>query len=123
MNLGKILMLFKKHADEIVENFYTDFFIDVFYLMKKYENTGELYEGKIEHPVAMVFRTHGTNTLELSPKGEIDILDKGNNSYLSGHQDIKRIVKVVGDEVEIIEGNKLKKLIQSCKNVPDYLLR
>lgn len=123
MNLANMLMLFKKHADEIVENFYTDFFIDIFFLMKEYENTGELYEGKIEHPVAMVFRTNGTNTLELSPKGEIDILDKGNNSYLSGHQDIKRIVKVVGKEVEIIEGDKLRELIQSCKDVPEYLLR
>ena len=123
MNLGKMLMLFKKHADEIVENYYTDFFIDVFDLMKEYENTRGFYQQEVEYPVAMAFRTNGTRLLDLSAKGEIDILDRGNNSYLSVYKDIKRIVKVVGEKVEIIEGDKLKELIQSCKNVPDYLLR
>ena len=123
MELGKMLMLFKKHADEIVENFYTDFFIDVFYFMKIYENKNAIFQQEVKFPVAMLFRTHGTQMLKLSPNGEIDILDKGNNSYLSIYKNIKRIVKVVGEEVEIIEGDKLTELIQSCKDVPEYLLR
>lgn len=122
MNLGKVLMLFKKHADEIVKFCYEDFFIEIFELMMYYEDEG-VYSAEVDVPIAMVFRTHGVDTLTLSPEGEIDILDTNNNAYLKGYSDIMRIVKVKGEEVEIIEGDKLTELIQLCKNVPDYLLR